>query len=187
MAEASQMRQQQILQWLHEQKSVSVEELVSRLNVSVMTVHRDLDRLVKAGLVRKSYGCAALVESEATSPSRRCSLCQNEIASRSTFIVNLPNGEVLNACCAHCGILLLGQQPEFISALARDFIYGRMTEATRAYYVLESRVQLCCLPSTLCFSTREDAQSFATGFGGTITDFAQACSYLADYHQHTHP
>ena len=49
MVSISTDRQQKILELLQERKTLKIQELVEQLQVSPMTVHRDLHRLAKAG------------------------------------------------------------------------------------------------------------------------------------------
>lgn len=63
-----QARQQQITETVMAEGTVRIEDLADRFNISVMTVHRDLDELESRGLLRKERGVAtatstALVES----------------------------------------------------------------------------------------------------------------------------
>lgn len=50
----------EILDLLHVERPVPVAELASRLDVSPMTVRRDLDELVRRGLVQRVHGAARL-------------------------------------------------------------------------------------------------------------------------------
>jgi len=64
-------RQRQIAETVIAEGTVRIEDLVERLGVSAMTVHRDLDRLESQGLLRKTRGqvtalASSLVESSAT-------------------------------------------------------------------------------------------------------------------------
>lgn len=181
-------RQQQIMQWLQEQHSLPIDELVNRLEVSAMTVHRDLDQLVKSGLVQKVYGAVELVDSknQLTSPQSMCAMCRADIPYRTAFNLQTAAQEQVCACCPHCGLMLLQQTPQVASALTRDFIYGRMVNVVQASYVVESRVQLCCVPSVLCFATLEDAQAFQQGYGGQVMSFENTLIYLANCHSHNH-
>ena len=185
MPEPAETRRQNILHWLRKQRTLSIDDLVERLGVSLMTVHRDLDALTEEGQVQKSYGKVTLVEQRPeVASSTRCALCRGEVHDRSAFTVQLNNHVQLDACCPHCGLLLLAEQTNVKSALTRDFIYGRMVNVMQAYYVVNSRVSLCCMPSVLSFTTAEDAASFSQGFGGSVMDFAQVSQHLSRQHQH---
>ncbi|MEA3536472.1 DeoR/GlpR family DNA-binding transcription regulator [Rhizobium sp. CC-YZS058] len=56
-------RRQAIMDILMDQGSASVEDLAARFTVSKMTVHRDLDELEQAGLLRKVHGGASIQSS----------------------------------------------------------------------------------------------------------------------------
>lgn len=49
---------------LYQKKEVSIQELCDRMNVSVETIRRDLNRLESEGTIRKTYGGAIFVESQ---------------------------------------------------------------------------------------------------------------------------
>lgn len=185
MTDFPRQRQEQILDWLHTQGFATVEALAARLGVSTMTVHRDLDRLAKAGAVQKVYGGVELAKSAPLSPNPTCSLCHVEVPSRTAFMAQSDSGEQFQACCAHCGLLLLAENAHLNSALARDFIYGRMVNVAQAAYVIESRVHLCCVPSVLCFISRADAEAFQQGFGGHVMMFEEARAYMSHHHVHS--
>lgn len=53
-------RRQEIIDLLMETGSVSLEDLAARFGVSKMTIHRDLDELEAAGLLRKVRGGASI-------------------------------------------------------------------------------------------------------------------------------
>lgn len=53
-------RQQSIINMLVEDKSVDLDDLVRRFSVSKMTIHRDLDDLEQAGVLRKVRGGATI-------------------------------------------------------------------------------------------------------------------------------
>ncbi len=177
-------RQDQILQWLQEKGSLTIDQLVKQLSVSVMTIHRDLDTLVSKGLAVKVHGGVTLPErfgKPAHFPS--CALCGLPIQERTAFTIQLESGELIQACCPHCGFLLMAQHEGrgMVSALTKDFLYGRTTLAAQAVYVLESQVTLCCVPSVLSFASREDAAHFQKGFGGELIAGSDVYQHLVSH------
>lgn len=55
-------RRMEIIQMLKEQKHIVVAELAQQFFTSEATIRRDLDKLKKTGLLKRTYGGAALVE-----------------------------------------------------------------------------------------------------------------------------
>ncbi len=191
MGDMPRQRQEQIMEWLVAERWLAIDVLAERLGVSVMTVHRDLDQLAAGRRVQKMYGGVELVEPRSTretapdSPVVACALCRVDVPYRTAFTVQRDNGELLHACCPHCGLLLLGSFDEALNiALTRDFLYGRMVNVIQAVYVLESRIELCCVPSVLCFANQTDARDFVRGFGGRMMGFDEVNSYLRQQHCH---
>lgn len=183
MTEISNVRQARIIQWLQESQALGIKELAARLDVSEMTVHRDLNQLAQAGHVEKVRGGARLADAPAREgAASRCTLCGMRVQQRTLMTIQLQDGAQLQACCPHCGILLLQRHADVAVALARDFLYGRITNALQAYYVVESDVQLCCLPSTICFASRTDAERFQRGFGGQVMTYSDVLAHHSQQH-----
>ncbi len=65
----AEQRQHEILQIAAQQAFVEVEALAGRLNVSPMTIRRDLQKLSKMGLVQRKHGGASLIGSIKTENS----------------------------------------------------------------------------------------------------------------------
>ncbi len=180
------VRHQQILQWLEEEGSLSIQELQSRLKVSHMTVHRDLKQLAESGLVNRVRGGAIPTRGseEKQYDHNSCTMCGGQIIQRLAFIIKRSNGDRSSACCPHCGIMLLSNIINVDTALAKDYIYGRIVNAYQAHYVISSDVRLCCEPTVLCFARRIDAEKFSHGFGGYVMNFEQALDHLITAHHH---
>lgn len=177
-------RHQQILNWLAEEGSLSIRELQNRLSVSHMTVHRDLDRLAEQGLLRKVHA-GAIHSDKQEVPSKNqnaCAMCAAEISKRSEFIIMREDERQVCTCCPHCGILLLSKIGVEESALARDYLYGKMVNVYQAAFVYAPEVRLCCVPTILCFASISDAEKFSHGFGGQVMNFSQALIRLTSSH-----
>lgn len=177
-------RQNQIVAWLADQRTLAIEEIAARLGVSVMTVHRDLDALARDGLVVKVRGGVTLAERRGHSNGQTCALCNVVVQERTAFIIQVQDGDPVVACCGHCGFLLLRDLPQPVSVLVKDFLYGRTMNAGQAFYVVDSKVQACCMPSVLCFASQADARRFHKGFEGVVMDFAAAQAHLSGNHHH---
>jgi len=177
-------RQIAILEWLEAQGSLTIGQLAERFEVSAMTIHRDLDKLAGQGYLRKVRG-GALPAIEAGSQTRHgetCAACGKRVPSRTQWVVTTTDGRRWHACCSHCGLLQLQNNPRPQSALSADFLYGRMISVFQAVYVVGSNVMLCCVPSILCFATPDDAHRFQNGFGGEVLDFAAAMLAINNTH-----
>ena len=171
-----------IMSLLAENGSVTIKELEELFNVSHMTVHRDLDALERVGEVRKVRGGAVPGANRGGRSlvfEKRCDLCGMRVPPRTEVVVIRREKEQLNACCAHCGLLLLADGGEIESALGRDFLYGRMTSLFEASYLIDSEIRPCCMPSTLCFATAAEARRFQQGFGGQVLNLQDAMQRLA--------
>ena len=162
-------RQQTLLEMLQERNSVSIEEIEQAFSISTPTAYRDVHALVQAGVAVKTNGGVKLQ----TSSEGKCSFCGGTINERTTFIFHLQDGSQKKACCPHCGLMGLGQS-NVVSALASDFLYGRMINARQAAFLLESSVTMCCEPSVLCFGSEIEAKNFQAGFGGKLYSLEDA-------------
>jgi len=174
-------RRDQILQWLKEDQVLRVDDLAERLQVSKMTIHRDLHALAENGLLEKVHGGAMLPDPHMIT-TEACSVCQLPVETRTQFTVTTEDNTILYACCPHCGLLLLNTRQDISTALLRDFIYGRIINVPQAYYLMDSRISLCCQPSVLAFATKADAAAFQQGFGGQVMGFSEAQNYLSQAH-----
>jgi DeoR family glycerol-3-phosphate regulon repressor len=53
-------RQHSIIQWVHEQEHVEVEDIAKRFGVTTQTIRRDINQLCEQGLLRRRYGGVSL-------------------------------------------------------------------------------------------------------------------------------
>ncbi len=180
------VRQSQILQRLRDQGTVTIDDLVIHFGVSLMTIHRDLDVLVRDGLAVKVHGGVTLPEQVVKLTGSTCQLCDQPIQARTAFTIQIENGESIQSCCPHCGFLLLPNVHEVVAVLTKDFLYGHTLNARQGVYLLDSTVTVCCSPSTLCFASHEDAARFQKGFGGMVMTFAETQAHLTSHHRGNH-
>ncbi|MGC8855602.1 MAG: DeoR family transcriptional regulator [Anaerolineae bacterium] len=168
-------RQQKILDLLKAQGSATIQELAEALHVSAMTIHRDLDKMRVAGLIKKTHGGVMLASS---SSSQECAVCGKRVTERTGFVLHLKDSSQRRACCTHCGLILLGQSGEVTHALTADFLHGYMINAFQATYVLQSELVVCCGPSTFSFLSPVEAERFQKGFGGMVANFETAIRFF---------
>lgn len=168
-------RQQAILELLSQRESLSARELMKHFDISIATAYRDLNQLVNSGLaIRIQGGVASPPDRDTPYSLQNCSHCGQAVASRTSFTIQLPDGDQLTACCPHCGLLLLGQHPEAMAAMATDFLYLNKINVSQAAFLVDSSVVICCAPSVICFAGRADAESFRRGFGGVVLSYEDA-------------
>ncbi|MCO6453654.1 MAG: DeoR/GlpR transcriptional regulator [Caldilineales bacterium] len=170
-----------ILQYIADRGRVQASDLATEFAVSRMTIHRDLEQLADEGLVEKVFGGAVSPRTSAEPTSVSCMMCGMRVRQRTTFVLQLGDDTQLRACCPHCGLMLLSSRTEATSALAADFLHGRMVNVRSAVFLLGSDLTLCCTPSVLCFQNREDAGRFQAGFGGEIMSLTMAQAHLKNH------
>lgn len=181
MSFSSTERSKKILEQLQNRGHASIQELADILNVSTMTIHRDLNQLATGGLIQKVHGGAALTEATAipsASTKNSCAMCGKTISERTVFIITLSNGDQLRACCAHCGLLLQQQTEGVLHGMTTDFLHSHMVSAKQAIYLLQSELTICCAPSVLSFSSQQEAERFQSGFGGKLANMNTAIRSL---------
>lgn len=182
-------RRARLLQELTERGAIHITTLCRQLGVSPMTLHRDIDELVRQGYARKARGGAVVSGSwssrskAASSPSstaleaaNRCGVCAKPAGGRHTFVVQYEDAGSKQACCAHCGLLLLGEG--VATAMASDFLFGHSINARTASYVVNPDLVVCCAPAVLPFGQPQDAERFRRGFGGSVMTLDEALAWL---------
>lgn len=171
-------RQQQLLDWLHTRRCVSITEIQEHFSISAATAYRDARALIHAGFaIKSSEGLKLPPPPGRLRPEGQCFYCGGATNERTVFQIQFADGSQSNTCCSHCGLLAI-DRPDVVSALASDFLYGRMVNVRQAAFLVGSRVNLCCDPSVLCFANEEDANSFQSGFGGQVCALDQAVFHL---------
>jgi biotin operon repressor len=161
----SAQREKLILEEVEEKGSISIKELAEKLGVSPMTIHRDVNKLTAEGVVIKSHGQVLLPE-KPKGDEEACAMCRKPVSARTAYLLILTNGEQKRTCCPHCGLMLQMREEEVWQPMATDFLHGHMISASQAFFVLESELSICCVPSVLSFGSEAEARKFTAGFGG---------------------
>lgn len=91
-------RQRSILQWVHEQKDVEVEDIAQRFGVTTQTIRRDINKLCEQGLLRRRYGGVSLPTNTVKSPLEdgqvRNLLAKQQMAAR--LAADIPEGATVS-------------------------------------------------------------------------------------------
>ncbi len=168
-------RQRAILELLAQQGTLQVRQVVEHFNVSIATAYRDLNQLVNTGQAIKIQGGIAPAPLKSVSGIQQgCSQCGHTVMKRMSFNLQLSDGEQLTACCPHCGLMLLGQYPDALTAMATDFLYSKKINVSQAVFLVNSDATVCCSPTVLCFVSQDDAERFRKGFGGETLGYEAA-------------
>ncbi|WP_188454617.1 DeoR family transcriptional regulator [Virgibacillus oceani] len=171
-------RQNKIKELIQEKENMKIAELSKELNVSEMTIHRDLKPLIDKGIIVKTFGGISLAKGHSVNTANpdACIFCSRKINERMAYRLILPNNKIEMACCAHCGLLRHRQLgDEVMQAICPDFFKQTTISAKLAWYVMDTSLHIgCCHPQVLTFEWKEHAEKFVKGFGGRIFSFHDA-------------
>jgi DNA-binding Lrp family transcriptional regulator len=172
-------RQRKIYTLLQKKIILSIPEIVDQFQISIMTAHRDVERLVEQGLVEKFHGGVRLTsQGVRANQIEDCAHCQKKISPRTAFVIHLNDHIQVQTCCPHCGLLHMSLYPSIVSAMTPDFIYGRAVNVKNATFLVESAILLCCTPTILCLDQADDAIRLQKGFGGQVLNFSEALEFV---------
>jgi DeoR/GlpR family transcriptional regulator of sugar metabolism len=97
-------RQHQILDWLTEEGTLTITEISKRLNVSEMTVYRDIKPLLEENKIDKTSRGISL-SPILNGSSNICTYCLKELNNRHPVQIIRHDQKVEQLCCPHCGLL----------------------------------------------------------------------------------
>lgn len=169
-------RQNLIQSLIAEKKHMKISELSEKLDVSEMTIHRDLKPLIEKGIVIKTFGGITFAQKNNHHADREtCICCSRTIHDKMAYRLILTNNQIEMACCAHCGLLRHQQiDDQVIQAICHDFLRQTTISAPLAWYVMDTSIDIgCCQPQVLTFEWKEHAEKFTKGFGGSVYSFSQ--------------
>ena len=189
----SRERHELILARLQEFGSLQVTDLSEVLQVSKMTIHRDLAMLEEQGTLKRIHGGAvpmagvetgktdATLEALPAGKPGECIICTRPPTQHLLYTMTSRGGEQFQACCPHCGIsahILHGDK--IMMALTADYLTGKLHAAQNSWFLLGSVAAPCCHPSILTFEDEQMSRRFQTGFGGTVGRLNDAIRYLRE-------
>ena len=123
-----------------------------------------------------------------------CDLCGRPLHQETLHRIHLRDGEVKQACCPRCGLHYQQGRDDIMAVEVADFRTSELLDATQAFYVEDSLVNMCyldelllrdaegmrptlawdrCLPGLLSFQSREAAEEFRRDKGGVIKTYDQ--------------
>lgn len=180
-------RRKKIKQLLQQKTTMKISELSKQLGVSEMTVHRDLTPLIDEGVVTKTFGGVSINEQKDTLGQQDCTYCHRPLHPRLMYRIILHTNEHEFTCCAHCGLLRQRELGDRVSqAICYDFLKQTTISASLASFVIESSVDIgCCKPQVLTFDSKEHAEKFVTGFGGSVHRLQEAIDVIYEKMQGT--
>lgn len=174
-------RQQQILTWLEEEGTLRVSEISSRLDVSEMTVYRDLKPLLEENRAIKTSNGISNIKDQGI-PTNTCIYCLKPANSRISVQLVKKDHTIEQACCAHCGLLRCEDiKDEVVQILCRDFLTDMTISGKTATFLINADLNLnCCQPQVITFQSNKQARQFQTGFGGHLHSFQEAISVISE-------
>lgn len=175
-------RQKRILERLAQEEVLSIAVLAQELSVSKMTIHRDLDALLEAGMVLKQHGKVSATSKLRGEDASLCQMCDRKIKEQSAYTLITADGKKVRLCCPHCGLIAHSRLGDVWQGLATDFLHGHVVTASQAYYLVEPELTICCSPSVIAFASADEAKKFQKGFGGQIVNFNLAVEFLTKRH-----
>ncbi|RLQ96199.1 DeoR/GlpR transcriptional regulator [Falsibacillus albus] len=169
-------RKKQILSWLRKEGSIKIGEISKRLQVSEMTIYRDLKPLIEQEEVYRTSGGITLRKEAPSLPNHTCTYCHKISLTKFSIQILTLDQEVEHACCAHCGLLRFHDiENDVAQIICKDFLHDTTLNAKTAYYLFNPDLSInCCMPTVLTFGSLKNAQQFQTGFGGNLLSFPDA-------------
>jgi len=172
------VRQHEILTLLDKESGISAGDLAQRLQVSRMTIHRDLHSLLRQGLLLRIHGGAVTKGFVRKAAETQCSACQRQLLPHQYSEIHGVDGSLNVACCTACGLRQFSGRSRAVQLFVGDQISGRMLPAEDAFFLVNSLASPCCQPSFLSFSCESEIALFQAGFGGSIARLNEALEFL---------
>ncbi|HLQ84071.1 MAG TPA: DeoR family transcriptional regulator [Pseudogracilibacillus sp.] len=176
-------RIKQIKELVQEKEVIKISELSNLLNVSEMTIHRDIKPLIDDGVILKTFGGIRLNKNESNlQDNNLCVVCNRPIHSNLSYRIILSNNTTEIACCGHCGLMREQQLGDTVlQSICQDFLRQTTLSAKLAWFVFDTSIDIgCCQPQVLTFEKKEDSEKFIKGFGGITVPFDEALDLIQE-------
>ncbi|MCP4748056.1 MAG: hypothetical protein GY874_18250 [Desulfobacteraceae bacterium] len=111
-----------------------------------------------------------------TKTNQRCAMCTVPLAGHENtrFSIVTKRKKKIITCCARCGLFMLHKlKGRYERAQIRDWPSNKDIDAKTAFYVTGGGNIPCCVPSTISFAKRLEAEAFQKKYGGQIYTFDQ--------------
>lgn len=170
-----------IKELVQKRKNVKISDLSNILNVSEMTIHRDLKPLVDEGFIIKTFGGISLINNDVNTQNENlCVVCNRTIHPKLGYRIILSNNEIEMACCGHCGLIRERQlDNEVVQSICQDFLRQTTLSAKLAWFVFDTSIDMgCCQPQVLTFEKKDHANMFIKGFSGLACSFDKAVELI---------
>lgn len=130
------------------------------------------------------FSMQLMAEDTSALGGERCGVCGTSVSVASNVF---KIGEVTYACPG-CGLTAMSflNKERYSEVKAQDFLRRMEIDATKAWYVRNTEIGFCCEPNWLAFSTQEETEKFAKGFGGEVLDFETAIQLAPNDHSLGH-
>jgi hypothetical protein len=103
--------------------------------------------------------------------------CEKVCNGSTRCILEYQDGKKEYYCCPSCGfpnrMQKLSHGEKIHRVMVVDFETGKTINAVSAYYLIGSKLKLCCSPSVLAFRTKLQTKRFQQVYGGTISRLSQ--------------
>ncbi len=106
-----------------------------------------------------------------------CSLCGMDLNKYThvRYTVSTTDGQEITTCGVQCGLILqMNLGTSFKSAIATDLFSHKIIPSDKAWYVYRSKIITDMSPGFIAFASRDHADRFVKGFGGTVLNLQQA-------------
>ena len=101
-----------------------------------------------------------------------CAMCRKEATGKTICRIGIDEAQKVKTCCAGCGVKMLKRLGSQKGGSAMCYSTGQRIDLRKAYFVVGSDARICCSPSVLAFSSREEAEKFVTEHQGEIKRFS---------------